>query len=65
MKFLFLSFYNFIENQFEKVKKFLDKNIFWTNQRFDVGFSPNKMTNLFKSIYNDSKIFCSISLIQK
>ena len=61
MKFLFLSFYNFIENQIylKKIKKFLDKNIFLNKPTiFDVGSHQGKMTSLFKSIYNDSKIFC-------
>ena len=61
MKSLFLLFYNFTEDYLylKKIKKFLDNNIFLSKPIiFDVGSHQGKMTNLFKSVYNDAKIYC-------
>ena len=59
MKSLFLLFYNFTEDYlYLKNQKFLDNNIFLSKPIiFDVGSHQGKMTNLFKSVYNDAKYF--------
>jgi FkbM family methyltransferase len=61
MKYLFLLWYNFLENFFHliKIKKFLKKNIFFKKPIiFDVGCHKGKITKIFFDLYNHSKIYC-------
>lgn len=61
MKYLFLLWYNFLENYFHlvKIEKFLKKNIFLKKPIiFDIGCHKGKITKILFDIYNHSKIHC-------
>ena len=61
MKYLFLLFYNFLENNIHlrNIKNYLKKNVIIKKPIiFDVGSHKGKLTKLFKNLYNDSTIYC-------
>lgn len=61
MKFLFLFFYNFIDNliHIRRIKNFMKKNVTLSKPIiFDVGSHKGKMTRLFRNLYKNAKIYC-------
>ena len=61
MKFIFLLFYNFVEDNFhlKKIKNYLRKKIFLSKPIiFDVGSHKGKIAKLFRDIYSEGTIHC-------
>ena len=61
MKFLFLFFYNFIDNliHIRRIKNFMKQNVTLSKPIiFDVGSHKGKMTRLFRNLYKNAKIYC-------
>ena len=61
MKYIFLIFYNFLDNFFHlpKIKTFLKKNVYLKKPLiFDIGCHQGKLTRLFFDVYKNAKIYC-------
>jgi len=60
MKYVFLLFYNFLEDVFHlrRIKKFLKTNIFFKKPIiFDIGAHKGKVTKLFFDLYKNAKVY--------